>query len=616
KPWAPFRTRQDFEYAETMYLNSTKDINAQLKFLHGSWAPRGTLITLQNAKELHEFLDKAAKYVVQFKCHEFDEEFEGETHHFRFYYRDPWEWLVGLLTDPTLADDIVWFPCRKYLVIDGVRHRLRDEPQTANLWWDIQETLPSIPGLPHCLVPLLIWLDEGRVTSHTNLYPILLRPLFLPSQIRNGSGNGGSVQIGFMPVNQVKDRRGAESRSSTEKIAFSKFKRDIYHRVLQTIFGESLGARSHNGECVKGGDGLERVVFPAIPVASMDGKEADIFTATRGPLSHFPCSQCLVRTDQLHNIYSPDVVFPARNSEAMETIWKEAKAMRFKTKQEEHLQNYGLHDTQNTFWRIKHSCPYRSISYDMLHSDDMGKFGKRLWPRLKEVMKNLKTLSLLSINMAAVARWPGLQHFDNVLEKEMNDGDGFLDIEKSLLPCIVQALPRDSPWVHAIRAHIQFRMMMRLHCLTDEQIARKEQYQVKYGKMCENIKKKHPECSTDFPKQHAVYHSTADILAKGAPSTYCTRANEGIHQENREAIALGNNRDIDRQAAKIDVWKEAMAQIRMHVDAHDEEINQEIKKLAEETGAAPTEIQQARARSETPANQHWRLGSPGNLVNS
>jgi hypothetical protein len=61
-----------------------------------------------------------------------------------------------------------------------------------------QSKLPQVDGLPHCLSPLLVWLDEGRVSSHTSMYPILLRALFLPSQIRNGSGNGGGELAGHM----------------------------------------------------------------------------------------------------------------------------------------------------------------------------------------------------------------------------------------------------------------------------------------------------------------------------------------------------------------------------------------------------------------------------------
>lgn len=104
--------------------------------------------------------------------------------------------------------------------------------------------------------------------------------------------------------------------------------------------------------------------------------------------------------------------------------------------------------------------------------------------------------------MARISRWPGLKHFENVTTKDINDGQSWLDIEKvsvssyhcisrwnnkipqGILPCIVQLLPRNSSLVHAIRAHLCFRMIMGLHCVSDEQIARKEKYQVDYGSWC------------------------------------------------------------------------------------------------------------------------------------
>jgi hypothetical protein len=74
----------------------------------------------------------------KFHEHEFEEMFDGEVYHFRFFYRNPWNWLLDLVSDPTLADDIVWYPSRKYLVVDGNRQRLRDEFWNSDKWWNMQ----------------------------------------------------------------------------------------------------------------------------------------------------------------------------------------------------------------------------------------------------------------------------------------------------------------------------------------------------------------------------------------------------------------------------------------------------------------------------------------------
>ncbi|KAJ7801701.1 hypothetical protein B0H14DRAFT_2386154, partial [Mycena olivaceomarginata] len=136
---------------------------------------------------------------------------------------------------------------------------------------------------------------------------------------------------------------------------------------------------------------------------------------------------------------------------------------------------------------------------------------------------------------------PGLKHFDNVTTKDINDGQSWLDIEKNLtnlypqciLPCVVQLLPKNSPLVHTICAHLLMRMMM------------------EYGKYSVKLKEKYKK-SFDFPKQHALRHSTPDIRAKGPHSIYCTRVNEGFHQETREIYARLNKRNVDQQVNEFD----------------------------------------------------------------
>ncbi|KAJ7107381.1 hypothetical protein C8R44DRAFT_528978, partial [Mycena epipterygia] len=167
-PWAPFPSRADFEWGETVYMLPAEIIKAQLKGLHSNWC-RDTNITIQTVEELKVYLERTKSYV--FHEHEFEETFDGEIYRFRFFYRDPWDWLLDLVSDPTLADDIVWYPSRKYLVIDGNQQRLRDEFYNSDKWWDMQNSLPVVARLPHCLLPLLAWLDKGRVSSHTNMHP-------------------------------------------------------------------------------------------------------------------------------------------------------------------------------------------------------------------------------------------------------------------------------------------------------------------------------------------------------------------------------------------------------------------------------------------------------------
>jgi hypothetical protein len=63
-----------------------------------------------------------------------------------------------------------------------------------------QESFPYDLDLPHCFLPLVLWLDKGNITKRVKMHPIILRAAFLPRRIRNASGNGGGVLIGYMPM--------------------------------------------------------------------------------------------------------------------------------------------------------------------------------------------------------------------------------------------------------------------------------------------------------------------------------------------------------------------------------------------------------------------------------
>ena len=45
---------------------------------------------------------------------------------------------------------------------------------------------------------------------------------------------------------------------------------------------------------------------------------------------------------------------------------------------------------QHFLWDFHFSDPYKAISYDTLHSDDLGKWGKHLWDLLLTVLEDAK----------------------------------------------------------------------------------------------------------------------------------------------------------------------------------------------------------------------------------
>ncbi|KAJ7019138.1 hypothetical protein C8F04DRAFT_1198019 [Mycena alexandri] len=150
---------------------------------------------------------------------------------------------------------------------------------------------------------------------------------------------------------------------------------------------------------------------------------------------------------------------------------------------------------------------------------------------------------------------------------------------------MARLLPKDSPLVHAIRAHLLTRMMMGLHCISDEQLERKDAYQEQYGKYCMKLHEKYDK-SFDYPKQHALRHSTADIRARVPILSIMTSS---------------------------DAVREAMARIRMTLNQYDAEISDRIAALAKRADVSPANIEEMPDSAE---DNHWRLGAPQNLVDS
>jgi hypothetical protein len=70
RPWAPFRTRTDFEYTETAVkgLLSKDLVDKQLAGFHGKWSIGGSHLTLHTYKDMQDSLAKAREYGVQVSC--------------------------------------------------------------------------------------------------------------------------------------------------------------------------------------------------------------------------------------------------------------------------------------------------------------------------------------------------------------------------------------------------------------------------------------------------------------------------------------------------------------------------------------------------------------------
>jgi hypothetical protein len=191
---------------------------------------------------------------------------------------------------------------------------------------------------------------------------------------------------------QIIDTSDPSSRSSAETEEFAHFKRDIYQKVLKIIF-ESLRRRSHDGDTHRCADGISRILHPGILIESQDAEEAAYFCGCRAARATHPCPKCLVSHSELHEIFGN---FELRTPDNMRAALQKVASAKTKADRQRILVKYGLHDipvrllhlksrsalihnVQHFLWDFRFSDPYKAISYDTLHSDDLGKWGKHLW---------------------------------------------------------------------------------------------------------------------------------------------------------------------------------------------------------------------------------------------
>lgn len=142
------------------------------------------------------------------------------------------------------------------------------------------------------------------------------------------------------PGMQIIDHSDPSSRSSAETEEFAHFKRDIYQKVLNIVF-KSVKHRSHKGDAHCCADGIDRILYPGILIASQDAEEAAYFCGCHAAGATHPCPKCLVSHSELHEIFGK---FKLRTSSDMQAVLKQVSITKTKTDKQRILVEYGLHE--------------------------------------------------------------------------------------------------------------------------------------------------------------------------------------------------------------------------------------------------------------------------------
>ncbi|KAJ7823350.1 hypothetical protein B0H14DRAFT_3730382 [Mycena olivaceomarginata] len=310
---------------------------------------------------------------------------------------------------------------------------------------------------------------------------------------------------------KVVDPSDPTNRNTPQTLEFAKYKMEVYQKVLKVIFASlkscswsapSMGKRRlismHVGRHLR--------IFPVPNVSYIN------LTSTKSPAnSNF------------------------EQRKRLKAVVIRARRKGTKTAKEDILKSHGLHDVQHFLWDYRFSDPYAAYSYDLLHSDDLGKWGHHIWPLLLDVLEGLKQKGPFAENMRRFPRWPNLKHFNQVTTVHFADGPKFL--RHFEVWCTV--------FMHTNVAELWL-LTREFKRVADD-----------YGK------------DFDFFKQHALSHLVSDIRKKGTTNHGSTRPGEGFQQEARAAYARTNGKNAAHQMSRIDETQEAIARTRMAIDNHD-----------------------------------------------
>ncbi|KZT42297.1 hypothetical protein SISSUDRAFT_1016075 [Sistotremastrum suecicum HHB10207 ss-3] len=607
KPWLPFKTRGDFEFCHFVVSSrlSVQETNTLLRGMHQNrgWTSKCTL-SFKTWADIQDALAQARPFFPQFRHEIVKYDFEGKQYSFTLTFRDPWEWIESIVCDPTLAHEIQWYPYQKFYHEHGKITRVYDELMSGDACWAAQDSISTVKtSIPRCYLPIHYWSDKGKVSGRVSKYPVVLRPGFLPASIRNGSGNGGGVIIAYIPV--PVEYTETKQMSSSEQTKHATRKRTMVHAALEHLF-RSLVKKSHQGEPIECGDTVVRILFPGIPIISADYEEATTVLINRGVRAKHPDGSCDVLRTQLHDCQHP---VRRRTVREMMNALSAALSASTITARDEILKEFGTYIVKNAFWPLKNSDPYLAFCLEILHVLDLG-LAKRIFSLLIEYItgKDVKLAERLNEIFASLPIYPDLKKMHNVTGIEFTDGNTMLHIMKCLVYCLANLLPKNSPWVHLVRAYSCLRLVLGFKVMTEGRLALAEQLLTDYQKCTEAI----PAPATwDFFKQHILSHALADVRLKGATHNYSARPGEGMIQEVKQAYEDSNGKNVEVRMALIDQDQEIMAQMNEWLKLYDKQSQMEDTDSDEEP-----EIESKLSKSTkdkvdlSPTTDHHALGSP------
>ncbi|KAN0137278.1 hypothetical protein V8E53_004723 [Lactarius tabidus] len=413
---------------------------------------------------------------------------------------------------------------------------------------------------------LILYADKTRLLSFGTAegYPVVMHCANLPSSIRNGNGVGGGRFVGWLPI--VK-----EGPKEKKKCDFVGFKREVWHESFSIII-KSIVEHLKTGCWLECSNGVQRWIFPFVTILSADYEEQTVMALTWGTTSKFPCPVCLVKHEELSNITK---IWPHRTSAHSYEIVLQARGLPCPKDSEALLAEYSLCDIDNVFWDLQNTDIHRTLSFNQLHSNNTGLFGRHLWGAFKKVITHCGN------NNGCDADGTKFEDISKLFAKLNNIRFLWLLLRAVRSFTIVDLyLSFEEHTEHTIAAGRQ--ELKKFASLMQKYIHESSKLPMEDSESEDNSESK----GWNFLKMHALSHSFDDIEAKGATRNYNTKPNEKLHGPLKKSFLWRMNfRDVAMQILRIEHFSFVSALICSFIN--------ELENIAREADEGATDNQES-----------------------
>ncbi|EIN09278.1 hypothetical protein PUNSTDRAFT_113700 [Punctularia strigosozonata HHB-11173 SS5] len=534
-PWAPFKTRIDWEIAKWAKLrgpSSTAFTELLVREALG--------LSYKSSKELNTIIDTRIPGRPKFQHSEVA---IGEGV-YDLYSRDVIACIRDLFGDEEFAPLLVFTPEQHYTNADK-SERLYHDMHTGEWWWKTQEAVEEkTPGAT--IVPIIISSDKTQLTLFRNksAYPVYLTIGNLPKSIRRKPSRRGQILLAYLPATRLEQM----SNISARRRALA----NLFHGCLQYILAPLENA-GKNGIDMASGDGVHRRCHPIFACFVGDYPEQMLVVCCK----HGRCPSCGIPRDRLGDA----VLGPPRDRDKVLDaldLAEEGGAPFIQA-----CEDAGIKPVYNPFWQhLPYVNIFQSIVPDVLH--------QLLQGVLKHLIAWLKKAYGSDEIDARCRRMPashGMRLFTKGISSLSRiSGSEHREICKILLGLIVDLqLPsrlQPTRLVRAVRSILDFIYLAQYHCHSDSTLATLDKALQTFHENKAIFVDLGIRTQFNIPKLHFASHYSSLIMDFGTTDNTNTESTERLHIDfTKDAYRSTNKKDTYPQMTR---WIERKEKVLHH----------------------------------------------------